>query len=82
MSGAKDVAVSGRGGDRFLLLFGADPGGDFSFEAAAQADEACRMRGEQILVDARLVVEPLGVAGRHQLDQVVIARRFSASSTR
>ena len=28
---------------------------------------------EQLLVDARLVVEALGVAGRHQLDQVVVA---------
>jgi hypothetical protein len=30
------------------------------------------MLGEQILVDSRLVVEAFGVAGRHQLDQIVI----------
>ena len=31
------------------------------------------MLRQQILVDARPVVEPLGVAGRHQLDQVLVA---------
>ena len=30
------------------------------------------MLREQVLVDPRLVIEPFGIAGRHQLDQVVI----------
>ena len=42
-------------------------------EAAAQADQPSGVLRQQVLVDARLVVEPLGVAGRHQLDQVVVA---------
>ena len=31
------------------------------------------MLRQQLLVDARAVVEPFGVAGRHQLDQVLVA---------
>ncbi len=31
------------------------------------------MLREQVLVDARLVIEALGVAGRHELDEVVVA---------
>ena len=72
MLGAEDVAVGRRGGDRLLLLLGADAGRDFALEAAAQADQPLRMLREQVLVDARLVVEALGVAGGDQLDQVVI----------
>ena len=30
------------------------------------------MLREQLLVEPRLVIEPLGVAGRHELDQIVI----------
>ena len=70
---AEDVAIGGRRRDRLLLLLGADAGGDFPLEAAAQADQPLRVLREQLLVDARLVVEALGVARRHQLDQVVIA---------
>ena len=44
-----------------------------ALQAAAQADESLRMLGQQFLVDARPVVEPFGVAGRHQLDQVLVA---------
>ena len=32
-----------------------------------------RVLRQQLLVDARPVVEPFGVAGRHQLDQVLVA---------
>ena len=71
--GAEDVAIRGGGLDRLLLLLAADAGGDLSLEAAAQADQPGRMLRQQVLVDARLVVEALGVAGRHQLDQVVVA---------
>ena len=49
------------------------PFGDLALQAAAQADEALRVLREQLLVDARLVVEALRVAGRHELDQVVVA---------
>ena len=56
-----------------LALLGTDPGRDFPLEAAAQPDQPLGVLREQILVDARLVIEPLGVAGRHELDQVVVA---------
>ena len=46
---------------------------DLALETAAQADQALRMLREQVLVDARPVVEPFGVARRHQLDQVLVA---------
>ncbi len=73
IAGAEDVAI-GRGGlHRLGVLLGADAGRDLALEAAAEADESGRMRREQVLVDARLVVEALGVAGRDELDQVVIA---------
>ena len=68
--------------DRLLLLFGADAGRDFPLQAAAEADQSVRVLREQVLVDARLVVEALGVAGRHELDEVVIPSLVSASRTR
>ena len=46
---------------------------DFALEAAAQADQPLGVLREQLLVDARLVIEALGVAGRDQLDQVLEA---------
>ncbi len=73
MLGAEDVAVRGGRVDRLLLLLGADAGRDLALQAAAQADQPLRVLREQLLVDARLVVEALGVAGRDELDQVVVA---------
>ena len=69
----EDVAIGGRRVQRLLLLLGTNAGGHLPFQAAAQADQPRRMLREQLLVDPRLVVEPLGVAGRDELDQVVIA---------
>ena len=43
---------------------------DFSFEAAAQADEPLGMPGQQLLVDTRLVVEALEVRRTDQFDQI------------
>ena len=70
---AEDVAIRGRRVERLPLLLGADAGRDLTLEAAAQPDQALRVLRQQLLVDARLVVEALGVARRHQLDQVVVA---------
>ena len=61
------------GFERFPLAAGADFAGDLPLEAAAQPDQPLRVLREQLLVDARLVVEPLGIAGRHELDEVVVA---------
>ena len=70
--GAEDVPIRRRRIDRPLLLLRADPGGDLTLEAAAQANEAGRMLREQLLVDARLVVEAFRVPRGHELDQVVV----------
>ncbi len=42
-------------------------------QAGREADQAFGMRGQQILVDARLGVEAFEEAGRNQVDQVAIA---------
>ena len=46
---------------------------DLALQATAEADEALGVLGQQLLVDAGLAVETLGVARRDQLDQVVPA---------
>ena len=46
--------------------------GDLALETAAQPDEALRVLREEVLVDARLVVEAFRVARRHELDEVVV----------
>ena len=59
---AENVAELRRRVQRLALASGADLGGHLPFEAAAQADEPLRVLCQQILVDARLVIEPFGVA--------------------
>jgi hypothetical protein len=58
----QDVAIGAGGLDRLLLLLVRQPLGHLALEAAAQPDEALRVLSQQLLVDARLVVEALGVA--------------------
>ena len=70
---AEDVAQPRRRFERRPRLLHLERARDLALEAAAQADEALRVLGQQLLVDARPVVEPFGVAGRHQLDQVLVA---------
>ena len=69
--GAEDVAIGGRGGARLLEPILVDALGDLALETARQPDQALAVLREQVLVDARLVVEAFGVARRDQLDQVV-----------
>jgi hypothetical protein len=71
--GAEDVAIRRRRGARLLQAILVDALGDLAFETARQADQALAVLREQVLVDARLVVEAFRVAGRDQLDQVVEA---------
>src|SRR2546422_2736933 len=71
--GAEDVLVRGRRVARFPLLLMREALGDLAFQAAAETDETLGMLREQLLVDARLVVETFGVPGRHELDQIVVA---------
>ena len=73
IAGAEDVAV-GRGGvEGLACLIGSDAGGDLALQTTAEADQALGVLCQQRLVDARLVVEAFGVAGRDELDQVVEA---------
>ncbi|KAF5035124.1 hypothetical protein DSECCO2_588920 [anaerobic digester metagenome] len=46
---------------------------DLALEAGGQGNEALAVFAEQFLVHARLVVEALGVAAGHELEQVVVA---------
>ncbi len=73
MPRSEDVAVRRGRLERLPFLAVRQAFRDFAFQAAAQADQALAVLREQVLVDPRLVVEALGVAGRHQLDQVVVA---------
>ena len=68
---AEDVAQAGGRLERRLRLLDLQRARHFAFQAAAQADQALRVLREQLLVDARPVVEAFGVAGRRQLDQVL-----------
>ena len=62
VAGTENVAIGRSRVQGLLLLFGANPCRDLSFETAAQSDKASRMLREQVLVDSRLVVEALRVA--------------------
>ena len=46
---------------------------DVAAQARRQRDQALGMPRQQVLIDARLVIEPVQVAGGNQLDQVAIA---------
>ncbi len=45
---------------------------ELAVEAAREGEEPLRVLGEEFPVDARLVVEPLHVPGRDQLDQILV----------
>ena len=46
---------------------------EIAAETGREADDAFRMLGEQILVDAGLIVEAFEVAGRDQFDEIAVA---------
>jgi hypothetical protein len=68
---AEDLVVHPRGVAGALHLIGPDAGGDFALQTAAQPDQALRVRRQQRLVDARFVIEAVGVTRRHQFYEVV-----------
>ena len=70
---AQDVAQPARGFERRPRLLDLEGARHLAFQAAAEPDQACRMPCQQVLVDARAVVEPFRVTSRHQLDQVLVA---------
>ena len=69
---AQDVPKRRRGLAGLPRPVATEVGGHLSLEATAEPDDAVGMGGQQLLVDTRLVVEALGVACRHQLDEVVV----------
>ena len=73
MPAPENVAELRGGLERLPLAPGTDFARDFSLEAAAEPNQPLRVLREQVFVDARLVIEPLGVAGRHELDEVVVS---------
>ncbi len=71
VAGAEQIPI-GRGGLYCpLRLVRPNPGRDFAFQAAAEPNQPLRVRREDVFVDARLVIEPLRVPGRDELDEVV-----------
>jgi hypothetical protein len=62
-----------------LLIFLFDDGfGDRAAQAGGERDETLAVLGEQVVVDARFVVEAFEEAGGDQLDQIVVAlKRFA-----
>ena len=75
---AKDVPEGGGRFTRLAGLFGTQTGRHLALEATAESDQAFGVLGEQFLVDPRFVVEALRIAGRDQLDQVVIPSQILA----
>ncbi len=71
VAGAEDVAIRCRRGNGLLRLFRSNLAGDLALEAAAEADQAFGVLREQLLVDARLVIEAFGVPGRDELDEIL-----------
>ena len=51
------------------------------FQARREDDQPFAMLAQQLLVDARLVIEALGVSGRDELDEVLVALRRSTART-
>ena len=70
----EDVGVPAGDLERLALLPGQEEPRDLGVEAPGQDQEAVRVLGQELLVDPRLVVEPLEVALRDELDQVPVAR--------
>ena len=61
--GAEDVAKRGGRGASLVGLLTSETLRYFSLEAGAQPDQSAGMLSEEVLVDPRLVVEAVGVAG-------------------
>ena len=56
-----------------VVLVGEDGFVDVAAQAGGHGDQAFGVRGEQVLIDAGLVIEALEVAGGNQVDEVAIA---------
>ena len=71
---AEDVRVPAGDLERLPLLPGEEQARHLGVEAPGQDQEALRVLGQELLVHPRLVVEPLEVPLRDELDEVAVAR--------
>src|SRR5664279_5923585 len=58
---------------RLVQLVFHDPVWNFAGETARQRDQALAVRGENFLVNARLVIKTLQVRGGRELDEIFVA---------
>src|SRR5204863_3633129 len=70
---AEDLLVPACGVPRLRRLSRADEPRHFTVQTSGEDDETVRVLREQLLVDARLVVEPFEVRLRYELDEVAVA---------
>ncbi len=72
---AEEFLVLARQSPRFVLAALQEQRGNLAGEAGAESDQPAGVLGQQVAVDAGLVVEALDVGVRHQADEVAIAFR-------
>ncbi len=70
---AKDVAIGGHRFARAIEVSVGDPAGRLTLQAARKSDETVRVLGQDLLVDAGLVVHPLHLPNGAELHQVEVA---------
>ena len=70
---AEDVGVGVGQAAGVVVLVGENGFGDVAAQAGGHADQPFGVLRQQVLIDARLVVEAVEVAGGNQLDEVAIA---------
>ena len=70
---SEDVAIGIREAAGVVVFFGEDGFVEIAAQAGGEADQAFRVGGEEILIDARLVVKPFEEGRRNHLDQVLVA---------
>ena len=70
---AEDVAISVRQAAGVFVFIVEDGFVKIAAQACREADQAFRMGGEQVLIDARLVVKAIKEGRRNHLDEVLVA---------
>src|SRR5262249_5746534 len=71
---AEDLLVPAGGVERPQRVTGAQEPRDLGVEAPGQDEQPVGVLGQELAIDARLVVEALQVRLRHELDEVLVAR--------
>ena len=70
---AEDVAKGRRALPRLVELIRLDRHVDLTLKTRAHPDQTLGVRGEQLLVDPRLVMHPFEMRRRHQPDEILVA---------